>query len=211
MERTLRMTHDGADREDADARTAWSLVQIGRLAEAVEELGARIRALLEPFDPDELQDEGGVAFPADRWHVVMDDVCALRDTAEQLGMIGGSFTPRYRKLSVDVDEIGDAATRALTEGASQLWTIELAARLLDYERGFPALADAIEIDPLGCVAGWDDTTVGGLLSAFRGEDAGRAAAVCEAAGVSPEARWASLGWETLVSICAALRRVGTSP
>jgi hypothetical protein len=87
--------------------------------------------------------------------------------------------------------------------------VELAVGLLDRDQGFPALADAIEIDPLGAVAGWGETTVGELLGAFRGDDAGRSAYVCAAAGVSSEARWSNLGADALARVCAALRAAAT--
>jgi hypothetical protein len=204
---TSGSTSSGAD----DAHVAWSLVQLARLAEAVGEMGQGVRAQLDGFVPEELHAEGSAALGVDRWHAVLDDVCALRDTAEQVGMIGGSFAPRDRALSADVEEIADAAAGALMEGGSELWTVELAVRLLDRERGFPALADAIEIDPLGCVAGWGETTVGGLLDEFHGDDSGRTAAVCAAAGVSSDARWSSLGWGALVRLCAALRVAAAQP
>ena len=104
-----------------------------------------------------------------------------------------------------------AAAGALMEGGSDLWMVEMAVRLLDRPRGFPALADAIEIDPLGCVAGWGETTVGDLLDTFHGDDAGRTAAVCEAAGVNTDARWSSLGIDALRRICEALRAAAAQP
>ncbi|MBS1870539.1 MAG: hypothetical protein JSS99_12845 [Actinobacteria bacterium] len=164
-----------------------------------------MREQLEGFAPDELHGEGGAKLEADRWDAVLDDVCALRDTAEQVGMIGGSFTPRGRGLDADVEEIADAAACALREGGSELLMVELAVRLLDRERGFPALADAIEIDPLGCVAGWGETTIAELLDTFHGDDAGRTAYVCTMAGIGPDARWSSLGFDALRRICKALR------
>jgi hypothetical protein len=200
-------TSSGAD----DAHAAWSLVQLARLAEAVGELGQGVCDRLEGFIPEELHAEGSAKLSADRWHAVLDDVCALRDTAEQLGMIGGSFTPRERELNADVEEIAEAAAGALMEGRSEVWMVELAVRLLDRKHGFPAVADAIEIDPIGAVASWGETTVGGLLGAFHGPDAGRIAAVCAAAGVTPDARWSNLGWDALLGVCAALRLAAVQP
>jgi hypothetical protein len=211
MERTARMTPGSTSSGPDDARAAWNLAQLARLAEAVGELGQGVREKLDGFAPDELHEEGGATLDAERWDAVLDDVCALRDTAEQVGMIGGSFTPRGRRLDADVEEIANAAASALMEGGSELWMVELAVRLLDRERGFPALADAIEIDPLGCVAGWGETTVDALLGSFHGGDAGRTAYVCGTAGVSSDARWSSLGFDALRRICKALRAAVVQP
>lgn len=211
MERTLRMTPESRQNGPDDAHTAWKLAQLARLAEVVGELGQGLREQLDGFGAQELHAQGRAALDADRLHAVLDDVCALRDTAEQVGMIGGSFTPHDRALDADVEEIADAAAGALMEGGSDLWMVEMAVRLLDRPRGFPALADAIEIDPLGCVAGWGDTTVGDLLDTFHGDDARRTADVCEAAGVSSDARWSSLGWDVLLGICGALRVAAAQP
>jgi hypothetical protein len=197
------MTHRSPSSGSDDARTAWNLAQLARLAEAVGELGQKVREHLGGFAPDELHEQGRATLDVDRWDAVLDDVCALRDTAEQAGMLGGSFAPRDRALDVPVEEIADEAAGALMEGSSELWLVELAARLLVREQGFPALADAIEIDPLGCVAGWGEMTVAGLLDTFRGHDAGRTTYVCTTAGVSAEACWSSLGLD-------ALRRIGTA-
>lgn len=105
----------------------------------------------------------------------------------------------------------DAAAGALMDGGSDLWTVELAVRLLDRPRGFPALPDAIEIDPLGCAAGWGETTVGGLLDSFHGQNARGTADVCAAAGVRSEARWSSLGLDALRRVRAALRIAAAQP
>jgi len=211
MERTASMTPGSPSSGPDDARAAWNLAQLARLAEAVGELGYGVGEQLAGFVPDELHEEGGATLDADRWEAVLDDVCALRDTAEQLGLIGGSFTPRGRGLDADVEDIADAAAGALMECGSELWMVELAARLLDRERGFPALAYAIEIDPLGCVAGWGETTIAGLLDTFHGDDAGRMAYVCATVGVSPDARWSSLGFDALRRICEALRAAAAQP
>jgi len=199
------MTPGSTSRGGDDALAAWRLVQLARLAEAVGERAQDVRAHLDGFGPDELHAEGGAVLDAERLHAVLDDVCALRDAAEQLGMIGGSFAPRDRALNADVDAVATAAACMLMEGGSDLWMVELAVRLLDRTRGFPALADAIEIDPLGVVAGWGETTVGGLLDAFHGDDAGRTADVCSAAAVNSDARWSNLGPDALRRVCSALR------
>jgi len=208
MDRASHMTPRSSS-EAEDARAAWRLVQLARLAGAVEELAQDVRARLDGFVPGEIHAQGVGALDADRLHAVLDDVCALRDAAEQLGMIGGSFAPRDHELNADADAIADAAAGTLMEGGSDLWMVELAVGLLDRTQGFPALADAIEIDPLGAVTGWGETTVGELLGAFRGDDAGRSAYVCAAAGVSSEARWSNLGADTLARVCAALRAAAT--
>jgi len=160
---------------------------------------------LDSFVPAALHAEGGVELDTDRWHAVLNDVSTLRETAEQMDMIAATATPGDHALAVTIDEIAGAAAEALMEGNSDLSTVELAVRLLDRERGFPALAFAIELDPLGSVAGWDETTVGELLNAFRDGNPRRTAAVCAAAGVNEEARWAGLGWGTLLDVCASLR------
>lgn len=205
------MTREGSNNEAGDAGEAWRLAQLGRLAEAVGELGQGVREQLDAFVPEEVHATGGAALDADRLHAVRDDVCALRDTAEQVGMLGSSLAPRDRPLQADLEELAAAAAGALIEGISDLWMVELTVRMLDRTQGFPALAEAIELDPLGCVAGWEDTTVGGLLDSFRGDGAGSTAAVCAQAGVSSDARWSSLGAEELHGVCAALRDAATRP
>lgn len=199
------MTHGGTRSEADDVRDGWSLAQLARLAEAVGDLARSVQDRLDDLDPDELRMEGGATLTPERLDGVLDDVCALRDAAEQAGMIGGSIRPRDRELEVDLDGLAEAAARSLIEGAAEIWMVELAIRMLEREQGFPALADAIEMDPLGVVKGWGETTVGLLLDAFREVDPGRTAWICQAAHVRAEDKWTDLDADALARVCAALR------
>lgn len=200
------MTQGSAGSPAKDTRDAWSLAQVAQLTLAISMLAQSVRDGLEDFSPGELDAQGGVELPADRLHAVLDDVCALQDVAEQAGMLGGSLTPRDGELSVELGALAEAAEGALIEGGADIWMVGLAVRLMDRRQGYPALAEAIEVDPLGIVAGWRDTTVGYLLDSFRGGRAGRSSWwVCQAADVRAEDQWTSLDADALARVCAALR------
>jgi hypothetical protein len=189
------------------ARDGWRLVQLARLARDVEGLARGIRQLLEPFDADELVAAGGARLDAGARGALVDEVCALRDAAEQAGMIGGDLAPEHDALDVPLEAVGEAAVEALTEGSADVALILLASSVVHRDAGFPALAEGIEVDPIGHIGQWGDVTIGALLGAFRGADARVTAWVCASARVSADATWTSLDMDALARVTWALRHV----
>jgi len=181
-------------------------VQLAHLARSIEELAGRVGTRLAEFATDELHDAGSATLEPDACAAVLDDVCALRDAAEQAGMIGGDFTPHGRTLTVPLEALCAAAADALAAGSSDPSLIHLTVKLLDRDTGFAALAEGIDADPIGHVGQWGDMTVGGLLGEFRDADRRATAEVCSAAGVNAETLWTNLGVDALARVSWALHR-----
>jgi hypothetical protein len=198
------MTHGGTEEERA-ARDGWRLVQIARLAIDVEALAHGLRELLAAFDPDELQAIDGAVLDPDRRDAVLNDACALRDVAEQVGMIGGDFAPHNDPLSVPLEALGEIAAEVLAEGSANASMIQLAARLVHRKEGFVALAEGLDTDPIGHASQWGDVTIGDVLGAFRDGSDSATSWICEAARVSAHTPWASLESDALILVTGALR------
>jgi hypothetical protein len=84
----------------------------------------------------------------------------------------------------------------------------LAARVLTAADGWPALAEALESSDAHW--GWDATTVGSLIGAFRGAKPAEVARVFEQSGVSPDALFALCTAAQIAQLAAALGRDGTT-
>jgi len=203
MDRTTHATKEGAG-EDRDAQDGWRLVQLAQLVEDLQPLGARLRELLEDFTPEELHASETVELDPERRAALVNEVCGLRDAAEQIGWLGGDFAPRARVLSVSLSVVATAAATMLAEGSANAAIVQLAARLLLRADGFPALAEGIEADPRG-TASWGEATIADVLDCFRDGGDPATAWVCGSARVRQDAHWATLGADGLARLAWALR------
>lgn len=204
MDRPPHMTPGGTD-DASGARDGWRLVQLAQLAGDIEQLARNVRESLADFEPHELHGLDGAVLSPDRRDAALNDICALRDAAEQMGIIGGDFTPHDDALSVPLAAIGEAAAKVMAEGSANVAMIQLAARMLDCDDGYAALAEGIETDPSGHVGQWGEATISEVLGAFHDADEGRTAWICASARISPEALWTSLDAGVLAQIAWALR------
>lgn len=208
MERATHMKERGTDEQDeqrAARREGWRLVQLAQLGRDVEVLARNMRELLEDFDGDELVAIGSATLDRDQRDALLNDVCALRDAADQVGMLGGELAPREDALTLSVEAVAEAAAETLSDGSGNIALVQLAARMLHREDGFTALAEGIEADPVAHASQWGDMTIGALLCAFRDADEQATAWVCASAGVSVDALWTALDVDALARLAWALR------
>ncbi|HZV75771.1 MAG TPA: hypothetical protein VFF79_18840 [Conexibacter sp.] len=199
----MHTTHEGAG-EEREAQDGWRLVQLAQLVADLQSLGERLSGLLEDFTPDELHAAGTVELDSERRAAMVNEVCALRDAAEQIGWLGGDFAPRDHLLSVSLSAVARAAATMLSGGSANIAIVQLAARLLLREDGFPALAEGIEGDPRA-TAGWGEATMADVLDGFRDGSGPATAWVCASARVRQDTRWTTLGADDLARLAWALR------
>lgn len=202
MDEATHTTPEGIDGEEIEP--GWRLVRIVQLVTDLRALGERLHALLEDFTPEELHAAGTAELDPARRAAMVNEVCALRDAAEEIGWLGGDFVPLDHPLHVELAAVADAAADLLASGSGNVAMVQLAARLLLRARGFPALARGLEEDAQAA-ASWGETTIAEVLESFRDGSEDATAWVCASACLDRDKTWATLEAAELARLAWALR------
>jgi hypothetical protein len=170
-------------------------------------LATRMRALLDDLDT---RIDGAFADgPADACRLGADELAELAAAADDLAEVATQTALALdglplAPLTVDEQEIAEAARTVLADGVADLRRACSTASLLTADRGFPALAEAlIESD---AHASWEARVVE-VIAAFRDVDDVRARQVVALAGVSQEARFDELRPERVLELANTLRQL----
>lgn len=187
----------------ADAGTAgWTLVQLAELVRRAEELLLDGITLVGPQVHADMAADTTIALSADEVRHVGAALSEGVELAEQLELL----TARLPDGPVDADHdaVCEAAAADLARGIVDPRRALVAARVLDVERGWPALADSLTAGDV--VAAWGDLTVERLLGRFRGADPHAVERVAAEAGlVEPDAPFSTCSPGRLAALAEALR------
>lgn len=161
----------------------WRLLQLAELLRQVEIHEDRMLTTLRALEPSV---GPGFSLRFERADVeeLHRGVDALRDLAEQAVALldGGPFDA----VEVGFDELAASAQFDLAVGdAIDVRRVLLAAKVLRFEAGWPALAGGLRTSEVH--ASWERATVSDVLSAFRGTTPQLVRRVATAAGLAPGA------------------------
>lgn len=188
----------------SDAEAGWSCARLRAMTRTVSAHSAGLEQRLSVFAPAALRTEDGAAMTASDLDAVVSDILALQDAVDIMAFLVNRLGGREATLIVTAEEIRTVAVRALAEASADLAFVTFAAGMLDAAEGFPALAEAITVDP-GFAARWTETSVLDLLTAFHASDPMHARRACLTALVDPDAPMSSLDLGALQRLAAALR------
>lgn len=151
----------------ADAgKVGWTLVQLAELVRRAEELLLDGITLVGPHVHADMAPDARVALGAPQLRRVAAALHEGVELAEQMELL----TERLPDEAVEAGyaAVCDAAAAELANGIVDPRRVLVAARLLDVERGWPALADSLAAGDV--VTAWGGLTVEALLGRFRGAD-----------------------------------------
>jgi hypothetical protein len=186
------------------ARICWQAMLLREAAHDAQVRAGAVVKRLSAFDPDELYACGSVAIDTDALREIAGDVLALHDVVDRLRFPAEAVRPTAGGiLAADVEDIAREATLALAEGSIDIGYVLLAARAVNARGGLTALAAALAGDPTLC-GSWEETTVGEVLSCFRGAEDSLVGEPCRAAGVDPAQRWDELDVSAVTRLAEAL-------
>jgi hypothetical protein len=182
------------------ADTGWRLLQLVELLRQVEIHEDRMLTILRRLEPSV-----GPAFSlrlkrahVEQLHCGLD---GLRDLSEQaVALLDG--VP-FESVEIGFDELAASAQRELAAGdALDVRRVLLAAKVLRFEAGWPALADGLRTSEVH--SSWEGATVSDVLSAFRGTTPQLVRRVATAAGLAPGAEIADRSPEAVVRLADQL-------
>jgi hypothetical protein len=188
----------------SDAQAGWNCARLLAIIRTVSAHGAGLEERLSAFDPTALRTEDAAAMTAADLDAVVSEIHALQDAVDIMAFLVDRLRGRKATLVVTAEELRTEATRALAQGSADLASVRFAAGMLDDAEGFPALADAIAVDP-SVASQWTEITVLDLLTVFHASDPMHARRVCLTALVHPDAPMSSLDLEAMRRLADALR------
>lgn len=182
------------------ADSGWRLLQLAELLRQVEIHQDRMLTILRRLDSSV-----GLGFllRLERTHVeeLRGRVDKLTDLAEQAAALIDGVP--FDAVEIGFEELAASAERELAGGdALDVRRVLLAAKVLRFETGWPALADGLRTSEVH--ASWVGATVSDVLSAFRGTTPQLVRRVATAAGLAPGAEIADCGPEAIVRLADQL-------
>lgn len=190
------------DVADDVGEAGWTLVQVTELARRAEQLLLDSIALFGPHAHAAMAGDATIALGAAEMRRVAESLTESAEIAEQLELLAARLPDH--DVEAHYGAVRAAAAADLATGIVDPHRVLLAARLLDVEGGWPALAASLVAGDV--VAAWDCLTVAELLGRFRGSDPRTVAQVLDEAGLAPETPFASCMPPQLVALAAGLRR-----
>jgi hypothetical protein len=148
----------------ATADYSWRLLQLAELTRAIERHEDRVLIILNNVEPGA---RATFACTISRHHIeaLHNSVAEMTQLIGQAEMLIDSIPSE--PILITCQDLRAEAERVLSQsGTLDAGTVLLAAQLLDRTRGLRALANALHINDARTA--WDGTTVGRLLTAFRG-------------------------------------------
>jgi hypothetical protein len=189
-----------------EGRGGWQLVQIAELLVRIERLGGRALRILGEVDGD-LAEDASPRLSAEE----LAELCVLSLDVAQLAerLQGLAEALPAGQVAVAYPEVAAAAAEELAQGIIDAERARLAARLLDRDRGWRALARGLAQGDSHTV--WEDTTVADLLGGFRGVSADEVRELAAAAGLTGDADIAACAPEEVARLAVSLERHASSP
>jgi hypothetical protein len=180
----------------------WTLVQLSELVRRAEELLLDGIALLGPHAHAAMAPGATIELgPAELARVVA-ALAEGGEIAEQLELLAARLPAA--EVCASYGDVRAAAAEDLANGIVDPRRLLLAARVLDVERGWPALAASLAAGDV--VSAWGSLTVEALLGRFREADPALVGLVAAEADLAPGARLAECSAEQLAALAGGLRR-----
>lgn len=191
-------------REELDeaGQAGWTLVQLSELVRRVEELLLDGITLAGPHVHAGMPPDASLELTATDVRRVVSALAEGIEIAEHLDLLAARLPDG--PLDVDYAAVRDAAAADLARGIVDPRRALLAARLLDVEHGWPALATALASGD--ATDTWLSLTVEELLLRFRGADRDQVAELLAEAGLGADARFAQTPPEQLAALADCLQR-----
>lgn len=183
-------------------QAGWTLVQVAELVRRAEELLLDGITLVGPHVHAGMATDATIALGAPQLRRMAAALHEGVELAEQLELL----TSRLPGGAVETDyaAVCEAAAVDLAGGILDPRRVLVAARLLDFETGWRALADSLVAGDV--VAAWGELTVEALLSRFRGADPHDVELVAAEAGLlEPDVPFSACPPAQLVALAGALR------
>lgn len=149
----------------AVAEHGWRVVQLAELLRALERHQDHTLRILHRFDPA-MRPSFARTLKAGQVVRLHREGIEIAQLAEQIETLLAAL-PDEDPIPVSYEDVSVSAEQLLRRSAIlDARAVLLAAQLLDRASGLPALAEGLRSS--GAYTAWGDTTVGGLLGAFRG-------------------------------------------
>jgi hypothetical protein len=195
------------DEVDEAGQAGWTLVQLSEMVRRVEELLLDGITLAGPHLHAGMPPDAVLELTATDVRRVVAALAEGMEIAERLELLAAHLPDG--PVDAEYEAVRDAAAADLARGIVDPRRALLAARLLDVEHGWPALATALSSGD--ATDTWQSLTVEELLTRFRGADRDVARALVADAGLAPDARFASAPPERLAALADRLRRHAGRP
>jgi hypothetical protein len=196
--------HDDADEA---GQAGWTLVQLSEMVRRVEELLLDGITLAGPHLHAGMPPDATLELTATDVRRVVSALAEGVEIAEHLELLATHLPDG--PIEVDYAAVRDAAAADLARGIVDPRRALLAARLLDVEHGWPALATALASGDAADT--WQSLTVEELLLRFRGADREAVSALVAEAGLAPAARFAETPAQELAALAQCLLRRASRP
>jgi hypothetical protein len=192
--------------EARDGRGGWQLVQIAELLVQIERLGGRALRILGEVDGD-LAEGASLHFSSAELAEATTLALDVAQLAERLQELAEALPGGH--VEVAYPDVAAAAAHELAQGIIDAGRARLAARLLDRDHGWRALAQGLEQGDSHTV--WEDTSIADLLGGFRDVTPDEVRALAAEAGLTAGAEIADCDPDEVVRLAASLAQRASSP
>jgi len=145
---------------------AWGLVQIAELVRRAEQTHLAVMRLLPGEARADLPEHASASMTGAAIQELQDLVAEGAEIVEQVGDLARSLPAE--DVAITYEEVRSAAAADLAEGILDAERVLVAARVLDTEIGWPALAEGMRAVDIR--ESWTGSTPCATLCAFRGAD-----------------------------------------
>lgn len=181
------------------AEAPWQLVQMAELIRRAEDLHLATLGLLGLEARAEIPEGAAAVVKHPSVLAIAGCVADAADIAEQLDALGRALPDDA--VSITYEAVRDAAATDLAGGILDPHRAITAARVLDVQTGWPALAEALRVE---APANWDDLAVVDVLAQFRGAERQLVKRVLDDAGIPPDRSFADCSPEALLRLATGL-------
>lgn len=193
---------------DSEPQSAgWTLTQLAETIRNADALLLDAIVLLAPDAHGGMPDDAEIALSAHDAECVSDALEEAAELTERLRLLASRLPAG--ELHATYEEVRTAAAADLAQGIIDPRRALLAARLLDVEHGWPALAQALRESDVAPV--WEGIGVAELLGCFRGADRAIVERAVADAQLAPETSLASCPPDRLEALAGALERHASRP